>query len=132
MSDLKLIFEVNQHGRLVFPFSRRPVNLPTINNCHQLRHLIVLQGNNYAWWYLQMFDRIRFKTTQRELNELFDRYVIQKSKKSTIPADVIVIDSDNSTSGNDDDVDDGDDVQLLKDAVKVRNIFDIDQQLNKR
>ncbi|CAF1378086.1 unnamed protein product, partial [Rotaria magnacalcarata] len=79
-----------------------------------------------------MFDRIRFKTTQRELNELFDRYVIQKSKKSTIPADVIVIDSDNSTSGNDDDVDDGDDVQLLKDAVKVRNIFDIDQQLNKR
>ncbi|CAF4956293.1 unnamed protein product, partial [Rotaria sp. Silwood1] len=64
MSDLKLIYEVNEHGELVFPFSRRVVNLPAIGNCYQLRDLIVQQGNSNVWWHLKKFDEIRFKTTE--------------------------------------------------------------------
>ena len=95
--------------------------------------MIVQQGNNYVWWYTQKFHRIRFKTTERELNEVFDRYVIKKVKKTTIHEDIIVIADDNSTTGNDDDDDDDDDdVQWFKDPVVVPGVFATDQHLNKR
>ncbi|CAF4251884.1 unnamed protein product [Rotaria sordida] len=113
MSNLKLILEVNQDGKLILPFSRRVLNLPRIENCSQFRNLVTQQGNNFVWLYTGNYDKIRFKTTERELHEVFDRYAIKKCKQSKKCEDVILLDGVHNTTDNEEDDNDG--IQWIKD-----------------
>jgi hypothetical protein len=75
--------------------------------------LVVQQGNNFIWLYTGKYEKIRFKTTERELIEIFDRYAIRKGKQSKKCEDVIMLDDDHGTTENEDD--DNDDVQWVID-----------------
>ncbi|CAF3849002.1 unnamed protein product [Rotaria sordida] len=90
MSNLKLILEVNQDGKLILPFSRRVLNLPRIENCSQLRNLVTQQGNNFVWLYTGNYDKIRFKTTERELHEVFDRRLLPLNTHSYVGSLILV------------------------------------------
>ena len=86
------------------------LNLPRIENCQHLRDLIVQQGNNFAFFHLKKFDQIQFKTTERELNEIFNRNAVEKGKQSIRRKNIVSIDHDNNkATGNDDD----DDIQWI-------------------
>ena len=87
------------------------LNLPRIKNCQHLRDLIVQQGNNFAFWHLKKFDQIQFKTTERELNEVFNRNAAEKDKQSLRSKDIGLIDDDNNVIGNEDN--DDDDIQWI-------------------
>jgi hypothetical protein len=88
------------------------LNLPRIENCRQLRNLIVQQGNNYIWWYTKKYEKIRFKTTESQLNDVYNRNVVWKSKWSMKCEDIVMIDGDNNTAKNEDD---DDDIQWIMD-----------------
>lgn len=91
---------------MVLPFSRKELNLPRIEHCRQLRDLVTQQDNNFIWLYTRKYDKIQFRTTERELNEVFDRYALHISKQSKNCEDIIVLDDDNNTSENEDKNDD--------------------------
>lgn len=122
MTNLKLTFEVNQNGKvsrifetkntstiitvfqLVFPFSRRVLELPKIEYCRQLRNLVAGQGNNFFWLYTGQYEKIQFKTTERELDEILERYAIKKNTRSRECNDATSnYDSENMIESEDDD-----------------------------
>ena len=92
------------------PFSRRVVNLPRIEDCPQLRNLIIRQGNNLVWWYTQKFENIRFETNAHELDEFFDQNMDVRVQQRTIGKIVSVHDENNTT----DDEEDDDEIQWIE------------------
>ena len=84
------------------PFSRRVLNLPRIEDCPQLRHLIICQGNNLVWWYTKKIENIRFETNSHELDEFFNQNMDASVQQRTT-GEIISIDDDNMTENEEDD-----------------------------
>jgi hypothetical protein len=95
------------------PFSQRVLNLPQIENCPQLKNLIVQQSISYVWWYTKKWEKIQFKTTERELN-VFNRHIVEKDKWSIKSKDIVPIDCDNNIVRNEEE--DDDDIQWITDS----------------
>jgi hypothetical protein len=89
--------------------------LPRIENCPQLRNLVVQQGNNYVWWYIKKYEKIQVKTTVRELDEACDQNIVRKDKSSMKCENIASLDDDNSTARNEDD----DDIIWIEDPIIV-------------